>query len=161
MYSVIIAITTLLEKLDRLSARLFGLHIQRPIDDRYRRRTFWHHFPRRLPTDLPEYLAYMAEVEPEQRLMIVRLKNEHPQVTDISVEPWGAADSFSYGANFQFVIRFIEDSLPAEPISFPDQLTCTPTWFDHQGSYATAIGDFYLQYPRQKRGRKKQGNQVK
>src|SRR5579862_8529727 len=66
------------------------------------------------PTDLPDYLDMMALYFVETPLITVRLKNEHPKVTAISIEPWGTGDSFPFGANYFLVMSIAQDRLPEE-----------------------------------------------
>ena len=94
-------------------------------------------FPRFVPSDLPDYLA--ANVQ-HHKLIDIRLKNENPEVAAIVVEPWGAADHFPFGANYHIVILLIEERLPEEGITFPEQMVCTSDWTEKE----TVIGDFEL-----------------
>ncbi len=88
-----------------------------------RRLQFLDNFPKWQPTDLPDYLEFLAEHYPDQPVVQIRLKNEHPDVVGLVVEPWGSGDEFPTGTNYHLVLLLIPERLPEQPIPFPEQLT--------------------------------------
>jgi hypothetical protein len=142
IFIVIVGVVVLLGfVLDRLVGKSYNARkVELPQTTLIYQDQVW--FPKWTPDDLSNFIEYSKKDNPNGEVLYFQIKNEHPQINRIVLEPYGMGIKFLFGTTYLIVGMCSKEELAEATATTPQILICSPAW----NRKLLIVGDFQIQH---------------